>query len=301
MIVPLSLVLLWAFAAALGAWYVATCAREIRYATLSDGRKAERSIPLVYRTLLPFVENVRPLLSKASCARTAADAQEKLVSAGFEGVLSGEEFVALKVLMAILAVPLALLAGVLSSAILSWRVGVLLAALILLFALCQPDLWLRRVVKARHLSIQRALPFVLDLLTLSVEAGMDFMSALQRHVSARRLDALGEELLRMTKEVQIGLSRQEALRNMAARVRQSDLKALSFALIQADELGVSIGSVLRIQSSQLRARRFDRAEKLAAEAPVKMLGPLMLCIFPAVFIILMAPVLFQAMEGFFSP
>ncbi len=293
------LVLLWAVAAALGAWYVATCAREIRYATLSDGRKAERSIPLVYRTLLPFVENVRPFLAKASCARVAAAAQEKLVSAGFEGVLSGEEFVALKILMAIVAVPLALLAGVLSSAVLSWRVGTFLAALVLLFALCQPDLWLRRVVKARHLSIQRALPFVLDLLTLSVEAGMDFMSALQRHVSARKLDALGEELLRMTKEVQIGLSRQEALRNMASRVRQSDLKALSFALIQADELGVSIGSVLRIQSSQLRARRFDRAEKLAAEAPVKMLGPLMLCIFPAVFIILMAPVLFHAMEGFF--
>lgn len=299
MILSSSLVLLWAAAVALGAWYVASCAQEIRYATLSDGRKAERSIPLVYRTLLPFVENVRPLLSRPSCARAAADAQTSLVSAGFEGVLSGEEFVALKILMAILALPLALLVGVLASPVLSWRVAVFLASLVLLFALCQPSLWLRGAVKARHLSIQRALPFVLDVLTLSVEAGMDFMSALQRHVSARKLDPLGEELLRMTKEVQIGLSRKEALRNMAARVRQSDLRALSFALVQADELGVSIGSVLRIQASQLRARRFDRAEKLASEAPVKMLGPLMLCIFPAVFIILMAPVLFQAMEGFF--
>ena len=101
----------------------------------------------------------------------------------------------------------------------------------------------------------------------------------------------------MTKEIQIGSSRKEALKAMADRVRQPDLKAVSYALIQADELGVSIGSILRIQSEQLRSKRFDRAEKLAAEAPVKMLGPLMLCIFPAVFIILLGPVISQAMKG----
>ena len=101
----------------------------------------------------------------------------------------------------------------------------------------------------------------------------------------------------MTKEIQVGSSRRDALRNMADRVRQSDLRSVAFALIQADELGVSIGAILRIQSEQLRSRRFDRAEKLAHEAPTKMLGPLMLCIFPAVFIILLGPVLSQAMKG----
>jgi tight adherence protein C len=84
---------------------------------------------------------------------------------------------------------------------------------------------------------------------------------------------------------------------MAERVRQSDLSAVSFALIQADELGVSIGSILRIQSNELRSRRFDRAERLAAQAPVKMLFPLMICIFPAVFVILLGPVLGQALKG----
>ena len=152
-------------------------------------------------------------------------------------------------------------------------------------------------LKRRHLSIQKSLPFVLDILTLSVEAGMDFISALQRNCKVRRLDPLNEELLRMTKEIQVGSSRKEALRNMAERVRQPDLKSVACALIQADELGVSIGSILRIQSEQLRSRRFDRAEKLAAEAPVKMLGPLMLCIFPAVFIILLGPIIGQAMKG----
>jgi tight adherence protein C len=101
----------------------------------------------------------------------------------------------------------------------------------------------------------------------------------------------------MTKEIQVGSSRKEALRNMSNRVKQPDLKSVAYALIQADELGVSIGAILRIQSEQLRSRRFDRAEKLAAEAPVKMLGPLMLCIFPAVFIILLGPIVSQAMKG----
>jgi tight adherence protein C len=84
---------------------------------------------------------------------------------------------------------------------------------------------------------------------------------------------------------------------MAERSRQSDLKAVSYALIQADELGVPIGPILRIQSDQLRQRRFDRAEKLANEAPVKMLGPLLLCIFPAVLIVLLAPILIQAVKN----
>ena len=160
-------------------------------------------------------------------------------------------------------------------------------------------MWLRRTLMRRRLEIVKALPFVLDLLTLSVEAGMDFISALQRNCRLRRLDPLNEELLRMTTEIQFGSSRRQALKNMAERVRQVDLKAVAFSLIQADELGVSIGAILRIQSEQLRSKRFDRAEKLAAEAPVKMLGPLMLCIFPAVFIILLGPILSQALKGIF--
>ena len=157
-----------------------------------------------------------------------------------------------------------------------------------------PVAWLRGALKKRHLEIVRALPFVLDLLTLSVEAGMDFMSALQRNCERRRLDALNEELIRMTHEIQVGTPRRTALRNLSERVRQGDLRGVAHALIQADELGVSIGSILRIQSEQLRARRFERAEKLANEAPVKMLGPLMLCIFPAVFLVLLGPVIQQA-------
>ena len=256
---------MWAAAAACLAWYAASVAGDVTYVTLADGRRQERALPLVFKMLLPFAPNFYGLVRKPCFRATVERAGVRLVQGGFEGLLSGEEFVALKMM--------------------------------LLWVL--PDVWLYDCVKRRHLSIQRALPFVLDLLTLSVEAGMDFISALQRNCKSRRLDPLNEELLRMTKEIQVGSSRKEALSNMSNRVRQPDLKAVAAALIQADELGVSIGAMLRIQSEQLRSRRFDRAEKLAAEAPVKMLGPLMLCIFPAVFIILLGPVLSQAMKGMF--
>ena len=293
---------LWALAAAGVAWYLAEISKEVTYVTLADGRKTERAIPLLYRALLPFAGNFDSLVARPAFARQVELADSMLVSAGLEGLLTGREFVALKFLVPIVLAPVAALVffGLLPYALDLKGGGFALPyALFLAFCFLQPVVWLRGTLKRRHLSIQKSLPFVLDILTLSVEAGMDFISALQRNCQSRRMDPLNEELLRMTKEIQIGSSRKEALRNMAERVKQPDLRSVSFALIQADELGVSIGSILRIQSEQLRSRRFDRAEKLAAEAPVKMLGPLMLCIFPAVFIILMGPVLSQAMKGMF--
>ena len=262
-VLAIAMTVLWSAAAVGLAWYLASVASEVTYVTLADGRRQERSIPVVFRALLPFAPNffglVRRPLFRASVERAGA----LLVQGGFEGLISGEEFVALQLMML-------------------WVI---------------PAWWLRMAVRRRHVSIQRSLPFVLDLLTLSVEAGMDFINALQRNSRSQKLDPLGEEMLRMTREIQVGASRKEALRRMADRVRQPDLRSTALALIQADELGVSIGSMLRIQSEQLRSRRFDRAEKLAAEAPVKMLGPLMLCIFPAVFIILLGPVLSHALKG----
>ncbi len=297
----LALTAAWVVAAAGLAWYAASVAKDVTYVTLADGRRQERSLPLTFKLLLPFVGNLDRVIAHRSFAPQIAKANEMLIAAGFEGLLNGREFVALKLLMpfvggAFWCILILLLGAVLpDSPFASARAFLCLFGVALFYL--QPMLWLRGALKKRHLSIMKALPFVLDILTLSVEAGMDFISALQRNCASRRLDPLNEELLRMTKEIQVGSSRKEALRNMAERCRQPDLKSVAFALIQADELGVSIGSILRIQSEQLRSRRFDRAEKLANEAPTKMLGPLMLCIFPAVFIILLGPVLSQAMKG----
>lgn len=262
-ILSIASMIVWSLAAALFVGYVSSVASEVTYVTLADGRKAARSIPLLIKMLLPFTQNFFGIVNKKGFAKLKVKYADLLVQAGFEGLISAEEFIAIKLML-------------------GWVF---------------PDIWLYRTIKARHLSIMKALPFVLDILTLSVEAGMDFISALARNCKTRKMDALNEELLRMTKEIQIGVMRKEALKNMAERVKERNLKIVSNSLIQADELGVSIGSILRIQSEQLHSRRFDRAEALATQAPVKMLGPLLLCIFPAVFIILLGPLLMQAMKG----
>ena len=294
-------ILAWAAAAALLFGYAAAIASEITYVTLADGRKTERKIPLIFRMLLPFVSNLSRFVSRPVFAKARETAEQMIVASGLEGLLSGAEFIALKFLVPVVcgtACALIVLAPAAFAprAFLSGN-SVLLILLIFLYFYAYPLMWLRGTLKKRHLAIMQALPFVLDLLTLSVEAGMDFMSALQRNCDRRKLDPLNEELIRMTREIQMGTARRIALRNMAERVRQPDLKAVSFALIQADELGVPIAPILRIQSEQLRARRFDRAERLANEAPVKMLGPLLLCIFPAVLIVLLAPILLEAVKN----
>ena len=291
----------WTAAAALLVAYAASIASEITYVTLADGRKTERKIPLIFRLLLPFVSNLSHVVSRPAFAKARDAADKMIVASGLEGLLSGSEFIALKFLMpAVCGTAWALLVlapGALSPDSFLSGNSILLALLGFLYFYTYPLMWLRSTLKKRHFAIMLALPFVLDLLTLSVEAGMDFMSALQRNCERRRLDPLNEELIRMTREIQMGTSRRTALHNLAERVRQPDLKSVSFALIQADELGVPIAPILRIQSEQLRARRFDRAERLANEAPVKMLGPLLLCIFPAVLIVLLAPILLEAVKN----
>jgi len=302
-LLSIAVVLLWTIAVAALALYVAGVAGSVTYVTLADGRRQARSLPLTFKLLLPLAGNCQRIVNLPRFAEHCRLRDRRLVAAGFEGLIDGRDFLALEVLSPLVVGSLWLLLISLLAVIMpsspfasAWLPLVLFGYA--LFAV-QPELWLRSVLKARHLAIMRSLPFVLDVLTLSVEAGMDFISALQRNCASRKLDALNEELLRMTREIQVGLSRKEALRAMADRVGQSDLKAVAIALVQADELGVPIGSVLRIQSEQLRSRRFDRAERLANEAPTKMLGPLMLCIFPAVFIILLGPVLSQALKGMF--
>ena len=299
----IGMIIAWAIAIGCIAWYATDVAKDVTYVTLADGRKQERALPLAFKLLLPFVGNFDNLLKRESFRQQVESADRMLISAGFEGVLSGREFVALKFMIPLVFGPLwsvtvLLLGAMATDSVLESNAPVVCLLGFGLFYI-QPLMWLRKALRLRHSSIVKSLPFVLDILTLSVEAGMDFITALQRNCATRKMDPLNEELLRMTKEIQVGLSRREALRHMSERVNQPDLRSVANALIQADELGVSIGPILRIQSEQLRSRRFDRAEKMAHEAPTKMLGPLMLCIFPAVFIILLGPVIAQAVKGMF--
>ncbi len=160
-----------------------------------------------------------------------------------------------------------------------------------------PLIWVNDQVNKRHLAISRALPFNLDLLTLSVEAGLDFTAALAKVVEKGKPGPLREELALVLKQLKMGKTREEALKSMIARVDLPALSQFVTALIQADKMGTSLGKVLRIQSTQLRIERTQRAEKLANEAPVKMLFPLIACIFPTVFMVLFGPIVFAFMYG----
>jgi len=294
------LAITWAIAFTGFGWYCAYAAREITYVTLADGRRKERRLPIAFRLLLPLAPNLTPLFSRPFFAKPRDSVSKKIISAGYDGLLSADEFLGLRVLFPLLIGPLWAL--FIRSAVVASKVAVLAKlqpALIIigvLWLVIYPSAWLRRAVQARHGEIRRALPFVLDLLTLSVEAGMDFMSALQRNIERRTIDALGEELIRVVREIQLGKTRRNALRDLSLRVNLQELRSVVNALVQADELGVSIGSILRIQSDQMRQRRFERAEKLANEAPVKMLFPLMMFIFPAVFLILLGPIITRMIQ-----
>jgi tight adherence protein C len=167
----------------------------------------------------------------------------------------------------------------------------------MLFGLYYPVMWLNDQVKKRHLQISRALPYNLDLLTLSVEAGLDFTAALAKVVEKGKAGPLREELQLVLKQLKMGKTREEAMKSMIVRVDLPSLTTFVTALIQADKMGTSLGKVLRIQSTQMRIDRTQRAEKLAGEAPVKMLFPLIACIFPTVFMVLFGPIVFQFFFG----
>lgn len=300
MLLEILVTLAWTITAALFAWYATGIAQTITYVTLADGRRQERRLPFSFKLLLPLAPNLKPMLMSPGMEKQREKLDARLITGGFEGLLSGWEFMALRILLPlcfgllwILLIHAAtrLVPALASSALLLDLVGIILFYL-------QPSLWLNKAVAARQRAILRSLPFVLDLLTLSVEAGMDFMSALQRSTEARKIDELGEEILRVVREIQLGTTRRDALRTMSKRIDLPDVRSVVNALVQADELGVSVGAILRIQSDQIRQRRFERAEKLANEAPVKLLFPLLFFIFPSVFLILLGPVVYRLFQQF---
>jgi tight adherence protein C len=156
-----------------------------------------------------------------------------------------------------------------------------------------PFVYISDSIRRRHGRVRKELPFALDLLTLSVEAGMDFTAALGNIVDRLRKSPLAQEFDQTVKEINIGKQRSDALRDMARRIAMSEVNSVVSALIQADQLGSGLGEVLRIQAEDVRMRRFQNAEKRASEVPVKMLFPLVAFIFPVTFIIIAAPLVIR--------
>ncbi|OQA86466.1 MAG: Bacterial type II secretion system protein F domain protein [Lentisphaerae bacterium ADurb.Bin242] len=255
-------------------------------------KKAEeyeaRRLPLLFRVFLPFASNVGFITRHEFLTNSRKNTEELIQSAGFDQALTAAQFIGVRILMGLAGTILLFLMIAADRTLF----GFLLFGLFLLY----PVSWLHRTIRMRHLSILKALPNVLDLLTLSVEAGKDFLTALRDILAKRKSDPLGDELKRTLHEIQLGKQRQMALKELGWRVRLPELTSIVNAVIQADELGIGIGQLLRIQGDQLRNKRFARAETLANEAPVKILFPVVLFIFPSVFIILIAPIISQALK-----
>ena len=253
-----------------------------------DSRK---KFPLFIRLMLPLCGTFRGTVRKYEFAAWKKSSSVQLKMAGFtEDEFSAEDYISLKFVFYFISII------ILSLGTLSDRM--MLTVIMALLLAFYPDAWLKGIIKRRHTQIMKALPNVLDLLTLSVESGRDLISSLRDILARRKQDALGEELTRTFHEIQLGRKRTEALKALSDRVRQIDLTATVNAIIQAEELGVSIGKQLRIQSDTQRAKRFALAEKLANEAAVKIIIPVVVFILPAVFIILLGPLAVQTMRMF---
>jgi tight adherence protein C len=220
---------------------------------------------------------------------------KKLIAANLRGEISPDEFLGLKVVMAffLLFLILVFAAGIEQS------VPLALWPFLFVGSFFYPDLWLGEKIKIRRRRITQALPYTMDLLTLSVEAGLDFIAAITRLCQKSKPNLLIGELDYMLKEIRLGTTRADALRNLSQRLQIEEITSLATLLIQTDQLGASIGQVLRAQSEQLRSRRFQAAESAGARASQIILFPVVFCIFPAIFIVVLGPTIINFIKGSF--
>lgn len=244
---------------------------------------------LLLRLSRPFIHYIMQFTQAIPFPEWRRKRQRDLLAAAMTEEITIDELLAYKFFMTIVA--LLLLLAFLPGA--AWWAYVLAATIGFFF----PDRWLSDRVKRRAKEVTKALPDVVDMLALSVEAGLDFVAAINKVVRKSRPGALILELQLVINEMRVGSSRADALRNMAYRCNIRELSAFVSILVQADKLGVSIGKVLRSQSDRMRSERFQKAERMGAEASQKILFPLVLCIMPAVFIIFFGPLIVRFLTG----
>lgn len=255
----------------------------------------ELSMPITDRIFVPIIRSISEFLVRYTPQKTLESTTRLLELAGNPRNMRAAEFLTIRALaMVFFAAMVFLMMTRITSAELNRRLLYSLGAAALGWYL--PWMLLRSMVDRRKDAIIKKLPDALDLMTICVDAGMTFNGAMQR-VDEKWDDPLAREFGRVIHEMQLGKSRRQALRDMADRMDVADVTSFIAAVLQADQLGVGIGKILRIQSEQMRVRRRQRAEEKAQQAPVKMLFPMIFLIFPSMFVVLLGPAGFQVLRS----
>jgi len=256
--------------------------------------------PFLERTIRPLAAALSGRMSRVASSSFQEKAEKQLALAGNPGNLRVADWLGIKAVGAIVgAILFIFLFGVVGFMGLPPVLRILMGGIGLMFGYTIPEFWLGGRVRKRQHLILLQIPDCLDLLTISVRAGLGFDAALGKVVE--KLDGpLVDEFRRALAEVRVGKARRDALRDIVPRTEVIPLTNFIGAIIQAEQLGVSISKVLQVQSEQLRIERRQRAEEMAAKAPIKMLFPLVGCIFPSLFIIILGPAIILIMQNLHS-
>ena len=245
------------------------------------------------RAVAPMVQGIGRFALRFTPTGWVSKAQHKLVLAGWAERMDGNTWAAIRIIAIVVSVVLAVvLVPLIESPLMKLVVGVLL----ILIGVFGPEASLNRAIDERRKEMEKQLPDIIDLLVISVEAGLGFEAAMGRVVQ-NVPGELSREFQRTLQETRVGVSRHEALRNMAERTDVDDLNSFILALIQADQFGVSIARMLRVQADEMRVRRRQRIQEKAFAAPVKMIFPMLLCIFPSIFIVILGPAVINIQDA----
>jgi tight adherence protein C len=259
-----------------------------------DLRQMKLSQPFSERVLKPMFRRLYNFGRYLTPTASIGQLQQKLIVAGMPGGMTVTDFLGMRFLAAATLGGVFFAVGISRGSAAS---ALLYTAIAFGIGLYLPNIWLSSKAKARQKAIARALPDTLDMMSICVDAGLGFEAALQK-VAFQSENELAMEMRRVISEIRVGVARADALRHLAERTQVQDVASFVAVLVQADRLGIAIRNVLNTQSVQMRIIRRQRAEEEAGKAPIKMLIPLALFIFPAMFAILLGPIIPRVMSVF---
>jgi tight adherence protein C len=247
--------------------------------------EVELSRPFSERFLRPAIERLGSIMSRSTPQKARQDLDNRLELAGRPGNLTPADFGAIRIVAAAIGAALGLLLGLLMGTAMYAVIGLAVGAILGYYA---PVMWLKQKVDARRAAIQKGLPDAMDLLVIAVDAGLGFDAALAR-VTDKYKNALSDMFAKVLREVSLGRNRLEAMDEMGRSSGVDDLHNFIQAIIQSEQFGTGIGKILRIQADEMRRKRRQRAQEKAAQATLKMMLPMVGCIFPTLWIVLLGP------------